>query len=111
MLMDSALVILASVIRDGPENRVHLNSATLAAVNMVNVKMVLAYAFLGGMVDIVRWKDVQLDVVVTDHAESIPTDFGNADALTAGMERIVQLSKNRIAMMLKTMIKVHFYNI
>lgn len=83
----------------------------LDVMNMVNVKMVLVYVLLDGMVSIVRWKGVRMDVLGMDSVVLIQMVLGSVDVMKIGMVKIVVFFWNKVVMMVVIMIKVSEINL
>lgn len=105
--MENVLVRRAHVTMDGEANFVIQNCAMPDVMSMVNAKMALASVLLVGTENIVLSKDVQLVAQIMDNAVLVAKDYGNVDAMMAGMVLTARLHWNKIVLIIKTMIKVN----
>lgn len=76
------------------------------ATSTVSAKTELASASRVGTENIARWKDVLPVVPVTDNVASTRLELGNANATTAGTEKIAASFWRKAAMILGTTTKV-----
>lgn len=105
--MENVLVRHAHVTMDGVANFVIQNCVMPDVMSTVNARMELASVLLVGTENIALSKDVQLVAQIMDNAVLVAKDYGNVDAMMAGMEPTVRLHWNKIVLIIKTMTKVN----
>lgn len=97
----------AHVTMDGAVNFVIQNCVMPDVMSTVNAKMVHVFVLRVGTESIVLSKDVQLVARIMDNVVLAAKDYGNVDAMMAGMVLTVRLHWSKIVLIIKTMIKVN----